>query len=117
MVKIAASHDGTQVSVFFRDESVAKMTLDKAKPLTFTEGYRGREARMREYLEEQKKDDLQGLLREAKESGDVKFSICRDSIKYFGHKVEDLLPEFDEVQSLEAFWKEEILTAEQVLTF
>lgn len=115
-VRIAASNN-TQVSVLFRDESVAKMSLSKAKEIGFSEGYRGREAKMKELLAEEKKDDLQALLREVKESGDVKFSICRESIRYFDLKVENLLPELDEIQTAESFWNQEVEGADQVLTF
>ena len=56
-VRIAASNN-TQVSVLFRDESVAKMSLSKAKEIGFSEGYRGREAKMKELLAGEKRDDL-----------------------------------------------------------
>lgn len=115
-VRIAASNN-TQVSVLFRDESVAKMSLSKAKEIGFSEAYRGREAKMKELLALEKRDDLQALLREVKESGDVKFSICRESIRYFDLKVENLLPELDEVQTAESFWNQEVEGADQVLTF
>ena len=115
-VRIAASNN-TQVSVLFRDESVAKMSLSKVKEIGFSEGYRGREAKMKELLAEEKKDDLQALLREVKASGDVKFSICRESIRYFDIKVENLLPELDEIQTAESFWNQEVEGADQVLTF
>ena len=115
-IKIAAAN-GTQVSAFFRDESALKMSLTKSKELTFSDGYKGGEAKLREILREEKKDNLQNLLQTAKESGDVKISVCRDSLKYFGIKVEDLIPELDEVQQADAFWKEEIAEADQTLTF
>lgn len=115
-VRIAASNN-TQVSVLFRDESVAKMSLSKVKEIGFSEWYRGREAKMKELLAEEKKDDLQALLREVKASGDVKFSICRESIRYFDIKVENLLPELDEIQTAESFWNQEVEGADQVLTF
>ena len=115
-ITLAASH-GVQVGVFFRDEAAARMNLAKVKELTLSEGYRGREAHVRERLREEKKNDLQGLLRTAKEAGDVKLSVCRDSIRYFDISVERLLPELDEVQQAEAFWKEEMAEADQILTF
>ena len=115
-VRIAASNN-TQVSVLFRDESVAKMSLNKVKEIGFSEAYRGREAKMKELLAGEKRDDLQALLREVKESGDVKFSICRESIRYFDLKVENLLPELDEVQTAESFWNQEVEGADRVLTF
>ena len=108
---------GTQVSLFFRDEAAAKLTHDKVKEMTFTEGYRGRESKVRDMLRQQKLDDLPALLREMKEKGDAKFSVCRDSIEYFDVSVDRLIPELDEVQKAEAFWKEEAAKADQVLTF
>ena len=115
-VTLAAS-SGVQVGVFFRDEAAARMNVTKVKELTFSEGYRGREAHVRETLREEKKHDLPGLLRTAKEAGDVKFSVCRDSLKYFEISVENLIPELDEVQPAEAFWKEEVAEADHILTF
>lgn len=112
-----AGRNGAQVSILFRDEAVARMTLDKAKELTFSDAYRGREAKVREMLREQKKNDLQALLQELKEQVDVKLSLCRESIAYFEIKVEHIFPEIDEVQPPETFWKEEIEQADHVLTF
>ena len=112
-----AASNGVQVGVLFRDEAASRMSLQKCKELTFSEGYRGREFHVREILREEKKSDLRALLRSAKEAGDVKFSVCRDSLGYFNIPVEDLIPELDEVQKAETFWKEEITEADQVLTF
>lgn len=112
-----AGRNGTQVSILFRDEAVARMTLDKAKELTFSEAYRGREAKVRGMLREQKKNDLQTLFQDLKEQVDVKLSVCRQSITYFEIKVEHIVPEIDEVQPPESFWKEEVEQADQVLSF
>ena len=114
--KIAAS-DGVQVSVFFRDEAASRMQISKIKEMTFSEGYRGCEAAVREIIRKEKKDDLQAYFQTIKEAGDVKLSVCRDSLNYFGVKVEALVPELDEVQQADAFWKEEISNADQILTF
>lgn len=116
LVRIAAA-SGTQVSVLFRDEAAGKLSLDKIKTQTFSESYRGREAKVREMLQERKRADLQAILREIKDSGEVKFSVCRDSLELFELRVEHLLPELDEVQRAEAFWKEEVAQADKVLTF
>lgn len=117
LVRIAAAN-GTQVSVLFRDEAAAKLTLEKVKQLpTFSDGYRGREARVRELLQERKRHDLPAILREIKELGDVKFSVCRDSLDYFELTVDQLIPELDEVQKAEAFWKEAVAQADQIMTF
>jgi peroxiredoxin family protein len=108
---------GTRVSILFRDEAVARLTIDKVQELTFTEAYRGREVKVRNLWKERKLHDLPLLLREIKEKGDAKFSICRDSMEYFDIPVEKLIPELDEVQRVEAFWKEAVAHADQVLTF
>jgi peroxiredoxin family protein len=68
-------------------------------------------------LKERKLHDLPLLLREIKEKGDAKFSVCRDSIEYFDLSVDKLIPELDEVQRVEAFWKEEVVNADHILTF
>lgn len=108
---------GTRVSILFRDEAVACLTIDKVQELTFTEAYRGREVKVRNLWKERKLHDLPLLLREIKEKGDAKFSICRDSMEYFDIPVEKLIPELDEVQRVEAFWKEAVAHADHVLTF
>jgi peroxiredoxin family protein len=112
-----AVESGTRVSILFRDEAVARLTSDKVQELTFTEAYRGREVKVRNLWKERKLHDLPLLLREIKEKGDAKFSICRDSMEYFDIPVEKLIPELDEVQRVEAFWKEAVAHADQVLTF
>jgi len=116
LAKFAAS-SGVRVSVLFRDEAAGKLSIQKIQERTFSEAYRGRESKVREMLRERKQLDLAAILREIKEKGDAKFSICRTSMEYFEIKVEDLIPELDEVQAAEAFWKEEVATADQVLTF
>src|SRR3569623_2527378 len=73
-----AAESGTQVSLLFRDEAVARLTVDKVQELTFTEAYRGREVKVRNLLKDRKLHDLPLLLREIKEKGDAKFSVCRD---------------------------------------
>jgi len=112
-----AVESGTRVSVFFRDEAVARLALDTVHELTFTEAYRGREVKVRNLLKERKLHDLPLLLRELKEKGDAKLSVCRDSMEFFDLPVEKLIPELDEVQRAEAFWKEAVAKADQVLTF
>jgi peroxiredoxin family protein len=112
-----AVESGTRVSILFRDEAVARLTVEKVHDLTLTEGYRGREVKVRNLWKDRKLHDLPLLLREIKEKGDAKFSVCRDSIEYFDILVEKLIPELDEVQRVEAFWKEAVTHADHVLTF
>lgn len=112
-----AAESGVQVSLFFRDEAVARLTVDKMQDVVLSEAFKGREFRVRELLHEAKQDDLPALLREVKERGDAKFSVCRRSLGLFEIRLEKLIPELDEVQTAEAFWKEEVSTADQVMTF
>lgn len=116
LVRIAAA-SGVQVSVLFRDEAASKLTHEKVKHLAFSEAYKGRESKVREMLRERKRLDVPAVLREIKEAGDVKLSICREALEYFEIGVEQVLPELDEVQKAEAFWKEAVEPADQVLTF
>ncbi len=112
-----AAASGMEVSGYFRDEAAGRMTKDKIKELTMSPDYRGREGFVRDLLKNENKADLPKMMQTSKEKGDVKFSVCRDSLKYFGVNVEELIPELDEVQTAEAFWKEAVLPADQVLTF
>lgn len=112
-----AAASGMEVSAYFRDEAAGRMTTAKIKELTMSPDYRGREAFVRDLLKKENKADLTKIMQTAKESGNVKFSVCKDSLRYFGLKVEDLIPELDEVQPAEAFWKEAMIPADRILTF
>ena len=112
-----AAASGIEVSGYFRDEAAGRMSQTKIKELTMSPDYRGREAAVRDLLRQEDKADLSKLLQHAKESGNVKLSACKDSLRYFELKPEDLIPELDEVQTAEAFWKEAVIPADQVLTF
>ena len=116
LVRIAATA-GAQVSVLFRDEAALKLTNEKVKELMFFDGYRGREARIREILRDRSQHDLPAILRDLKEKGDAKLSVCRDSVECFELRVDQLIAELDEVQPADTFWKEEVAQADQVLTF
>ncbi|MGP0593328.1 DsrE/DsrF/DrsH-like family protein [Nitrospira sp. T9] len=112
-----AAASGIEVSGYFRDEAAGRMTKTKIKELTMSPEFKGREGFIRELLKKEDKADLSKLMQTSKEKGNVKFSVCTDSLKYFGVKVEELIPELDEVQTAQAFWKEAVLPADQVLTF
>jgi peroxiredoxin family protein len=112
-----AAAGGIEVNVYFRDEAAGRMTQVKIKELTMSPDYRGREAFVRDLLKKENKTDLSSIMQKAKETGNVKFSVCKDSLRYFDVKVEELIPELDEVQTAEAFWKESILPADNILTF
>jgi peroxiredoxin family protein len=112
-----AADSGMEVSAYFRDEAAGRMTTGKIKELTMSPDYRGREAFVRDLLRKENKADLSKIMQTAKETGNVKFSVCKDSLRYFDVRVEELIPELDEVQTAEAFWKEAILPADRILTF
>jgi len=112
-----AAASGMEVSAYFRDEAAGRMTTTRIKELTMSPDYRGREAFVRDLLKNENKADLAKIMQNAKETGNVKFSVCKNSLRYFDLRVEELIPELDEVQTTEAFWKEAVLPADQVLTF
>lgn len=112
-----ATESGVQVSLLFRDEAVARLSIDRMRDLVLSEAFKGRESKVRDMLQEEKRDDLPALLREIKERGDAKFSVCERSLRLFEITIDKLIPELDEVQGAEAFWNEEVMTAEQVMTF
>ena len=112
-----AVESGTQVTVLFRDEAVVNMTKEKAGEILLSEAYKGRESKVRGMLREQRLHDVPSILQAIKEKGDVKFSLCRDSMAYFEIPVEQVIAEIEEVQDMDAFWKEEMETASQVVTF
>ncbi len=112
-----AAESGIQVGILFRDEAVARLSVDTVRDVVLSGAFKGRESKVREMLGEEKRDDLPALLREIKERGDAKFSVCERSLRLFEMTIEKLIPELDEVQAAEAFWKEEIMTADQVMTF
>ena len=112
-----AAGSGIEVSGYFRDEAAGRMSQTKIKEMTMSADYRGREASVRDLLRQENKSDISKLLQNAKESGNLKLSVCQDSLRYFAIKPEELIPELDEVQTAEAFWKEAVLPADQVLTF
>ena len=112
-----AGKQGMEVSGYFRDEAAGRMTNEKIKEMTMSLDYKGREAFVRDVLREEGKANLPDLLQQAKADGNVKLAVCKDSIRYYDLRVEDLIAELDEVQTAEAFWKEAVLPADQVLTF
>jgi peroxiredoxin family protein len=112
-----AAASGIEVSGYFRDEAAGRMNKAKIKELTMSPDYRGRESFVRDLLRQEDKADLSKFLQRVKEAGNVKLSVCKDSLRYFDMRPEDLIPELDEVQTAEAFWKEAVLPADQVLTF
>jgi peroxiredoxin family protein len=108
---------GIAVRVFFRDESIYKITRTGAAVLDLSAGYRGREAEVRDRLAAQGLSDLPALLREIKAVGDASLYACSSSVTICGVEPQELLPEIDGVRGLTAFLVEEVATADRVLTF
>jgi len=106
-----------KVRLFFRDESVFKLTPKEAGKINLSDFYKGQEAAVLERLKQNKLENLQALLKEIKSKGDIRVSVCSSSLAICGLKHEDLIPEVDEVQGLTSFLLEEMSTADQILTF
>ena len=106
-----------KVRLFFRDESVFKLTPQEAGKINLTEFYKGQETNVIARLKQNKLENLQSLLREVKEKGDIHVAVCSSSLAICGLRHEDLIPEVDEVQGLTSFLLEEMSTADQILTF
>ena len=114
---MAAVHSEIKTRVFFRDESLFRLTPEGIKELSLSDGYRAQHAAFAQRLKKHGLDDLQTLCRQIKESGDVKLYVCSSSLALSGLKQEELIPEIDEVRGLPAFLLEDVAGADRVLTF
>ncbi len=114
---MAAAVSEIPVRVFFRDEAVLKLTKKRIGEFNLSEAYRGMEKQVRDNLIAFKVGDLQKLIREVKEQGDVKLYTCTSSMAICGVTFEDLIPEIDEPRGLTSFLLEEVEEADTVLTF
>lgn len=114
---MAAVHSELKTRVFFRDESLFRLTPAGIKELSFSGGYRDQAAAFAQRLKTHELDDLQALCRQIKESGDVKLYVCSSSLALSGLKREELIPEIDDVRGLPAFLLEDVAGADRVLTF
>jgi len=114
---LAAVHSELKVRVFFRDESLFRLTPQGIKELVFSDGYQAQLPELTQRLKKHELDDLQKLLNQIRASGDVKLYVCSSSLALAGLKREDLIPEIDEVRGLPAFLLEDMATADKVLTF
>ena len=114
---MAAVHSEIKTRVFFRDESLFRLTPQGIKELVLSDGYRAQQAAFAQRLKKHGLDDLQTLCRQIKESGDVKLYVCSSSLALSGLKQEELIPEIDEVRGLPAFLLEDVAGADRVLTF
>ncbi len=113
---MAAVGSEMAVRVFFRDEAVWKLTKSRAGEINLSEIYRGQEAAVGERLTAQGLDDLARLFAEARRAGDVRLYACSSSMAICGVRAEDLLDGI-EVRGLTAFLLDDLVGADQVLTF
>jgi peroxiredoxin family protein len=114
---MAAVHANVRARVFFRDESLFRLTSAKINAADFSEGYAADPAALAQRLKKLDLLDLHKLARDIKASGDVKYYACSSSLAICGLKREDLIAEIDEVRGLPAFLLEDVATADHVLTF
>jgi len=114
---MASVHADLKARVFFRDESVFRLTPKAINAMELSGAYHGDAAAWRERLKRHDLADLQKLCRDIKASGDVKYYVCSSSLAICGLKAEDLIPEIDEVRGLPSFLLEDVAAADKVLTF
>jgi len=114
---MAAVHSEIKARVFFRDESVARLTPSNINKLELSAGYAHDEAAIHVRLKKHELADVHKLVRDIKASGDVKYYVCSSSLAVWGLKQEHLIPEIDEIRGLPAFLLEDVATADKVLTF
>ena len=114
---MAAVHSDLKARVFFRDESLFRLTREGIKRLEFSESYRAIEPELRQRLKKHDLEDLQKLFVQIKQSGDVKLYVCSSSLAVSGLSREALIPEIDEVRGLTSFLLEDVASADHVLTF
>ena len=114
---MAAVHSDVKARVFFRDESVFRLTPAKINAPEFSDGYARDPAGVQQRLKKLDLVDLHKLCRDIKASGDVKYYVCSSSLAICGLKQEELIEEIDEVRGLPAFLLEDVATADKVLTF
>jgi peroxiredoxin family protein len=114
---MAAVHSEIKARVFFRDESVFRLTPANVNKVELSDAYAHDEAAVQVRLKKHELSDVPKLLRDIKASGDVKYYVCSSSLAICGLKQEDLVPEIDEVRGLPAFLLEDVANADKVLTF
>jgi len=114
---MAAVHANVKARVFFRDESLFRLTPAAINRHELSAAYAPDAAGVAQRLKKLDLVDLHKLARDIKASGDVKYYVCSSSLAICGLKKEDLIPEIDEVRGLPAFLLEDVATADNVLTF
>ena len=114
---MASVHSDIKARVFFRDESVFRLTPANVNRLELSRAFAHDAAGVAQRLKKLDLLDLHKLCRDIKASGDVKYYVCSSSLAICGLKKEELIPEIDDVRGLPAFLLEEVATADKVLTF
>ncbi|HEX9780903.1 MAG TPA: hypothetical protein VGB20_06795 [bacterium] len=113
---MAAVHSEMSLRVLFRHTAAARLTpaginaFDPSGPLAADP------AALRERLRRLDLLDAQRLLRDIKESGDVRYYACSSSLAVAGLERRDLIPEIDEVRGLPAFLMEDAKSADRFMT-
>ena len=114
---MAAVHSEVKARVFFRDESVFRLTPGRINAMELSAAYAPDAAGVTQRLKKHDLTDLHKLCRDIKASGDVRYHVCSSSLAICGLNKEELIPEIDEVRGLPAFLLEDVATADKVLTF
>jgi len=114
---MAAVHSELRVRVLFRDEAVLRLRRSSINVLELSDAYAQDRAGVEQRLKKHELADVQKLMRDIKQSGDVKYYVCSSSLAIGGVKQEELVPEIDEVRGLPAFLLEDVAAADRVLTF
>ncbi len=113
---MAAVHSDMRVRVFFRDESVKRLTPDAINRYEPSPAYAA-DPDVPRRLAKMDLADLHQLCRDIKASGDVKYYACSSSLAIWGLTKEQLIGEVDEARGLPAFLLEDVAAADKVLTF
>ena len=82
VIRVAAEA-GAHVHVLFRDEAAGKMTQTNSGEMTLSQGFRGRESRVREWLTQRGLHRLPSIMSDLKAKGDIKFSVSQESLEWF----------------------------------
>ena len=114
---MAAVHSEIATRVLFRDASLFRLTPEGIKQVRLSDEYAAQREAFEARLKKHDLADLQVLLSQIKQSGDVKVYACSSSMALCGLKREQLIPEVDDVRGLPAFLLEDVASADKVLTF
>ena len=113
---MAAVHTDIKSRVFFRDESVYRMTPERINVVELSPAYAHDVEGVTQRLTKHDLTDLHKLCRDIKASGDVQYYVCSSSLAISGLKKEQLIPELDDVRGLPSFLMEDMAAADHVVT-